>query len=76
MGEAKRRAELGLPHRQKKFVLNKSDRYLSWLPIPKLLAATTSAVPLTRSNVSREALPAIVSTEKISRKIINAPNSI
>ena len=44
-------------------------------PIPKLLAATTSAVPLTRSNVSREALPAIVSTEKISRKIINAPKS-
>ena len=35
MGEAKRRAELGLPHRQKKFVLNKSDRYLSWLPITK-----------------------------------------
>ena len=39
-----------------------------------LLAATTSAVPLTRSNVSLEALPAIVSTEKISRKIINNPN--
>ena len=45
-------------------------------PIPKLLAATTSAVPLTRSNVSVEALPAIVSTEKISRKIINNPNKI
>jgi len=40
-------------------------------PIPKLLAATTSAVPLTRSNVSLDALPAIVSTEKISKKIIN-----
>ena len=45
-------------------------------PIPKLLAATTFAVPLTRSNVSVEALPAIVSTEKISRKVINNPNKI
>ena len=45
-------------------------------PIPKLQAATTSAVPLTRSNVSLEALPAIVSTEKISREIINNPNRI
>ena len=45
-------------------------------PIPKLLAATTSAVPLTRSNVSLEALPAIVSTEKMSREIINNPNRI
>ena len=45
-------------------------------PIPKLHAAKTSAVPLTISNISREALPAIVSTEKISRKIINAPNNI
>ena len=35
MGEAKRREELGLPHRQKKVELNKSDRYLSWLPITK-----------------------------------------
>ena len=35
MGEAKRREELGLPPRQKKVELNKSDRYLSWLPIPK-----------------------------------------
>ena len=34
-------------------------------PIPKLQAATTSAVPLTRSNVSLEASPAIVSTEKM-----------
>ncbi len=40
-------------------------------PIPKLLAATTSAVPLTRSNVSLEALPAIVSTEKISADIFS-----
>ena len=40
-------------------------------PIPKLQAATTSAVPLTRSNVSLEESPAIVSTEKMSRKIIN-----
>jgi hypothetical protein len=45
-------------------------------PIPKLLAATTSAVPLTRSNVSLEASPAIVFTEKMSRKIINNPNRI
>ena len=35
MGEAKRRAKLGLPPRQKNFVLNKSDRYFSWLPITK-----------------------------------------
>ena len=35
MGEAKRREELGLPPRPKKNELNKSDRYLSWLPITK-----------------------------------------
>ena len=35
MGEAKRRGELGLPPRQKKVVLDKSDRYFSWLPITK-----------------------------------------
>ena len=35
MGEAKRREELGLPPRQKKVELNKSDIYLSWLPITK-----------------------------------------
>tara|TARA_Y100001968_G_scaffold304838_1_gene320195 strand:+ start:1175 stop:1336 length:162 start_codon:yes stop_codon:yes gene_type:complete len=35
MGEAKRREELGLPPRQKKFEINKSDRYFSWLPITK-----------------------------------------
>ena len=35
MGEAKRRAKLGLPPRHKNFVLNKSDRYFSWLPITK-----------------------------------------
>ena len=35
MGEAKRRAKLGLPPRQKNFVLNKSDRYFPWLPITK-----------------------------------------
>ena len=35
MGEAKRREELGLPPRRKKVELNKSDRYLSWLPITK-----------------------------------------
>ena len=35
MGEAKRREELGLPPSQKKVESNKSDRYLSWLPITK-----------------------------------------
>ena len=35
MGEAKRREELGLPPRQKKVELNKSDRFVSWLPITK-----------------------------------------
>jgi len=35
MGEAKRREELGLPPRQKKIQINKSDRYISWLPITK-----------------------------------------
>ena len=35
MGEAKRRGELGLPPRQKKVKLTKSDRYFSWLPITK-----------------------------------------
>ena len=35
MGEAKRRDELGLPPRQKKVELNKSDRYISWLPLTK-----------------------------------------
>jgi len=35
MGEAKRREELGLQHRQKKVEKNKSDRYFSWFPITK-----------------------------------------
>ena len=35
MGEAKRREALGLPPRQNKVELNKSDRYFSWLPITK-----------------------------------------
>ena len=35
MGEAKRREQLGLPPRQKKVELNKSDRYISWLPVTK-----------------------------------------
>ncbi len=35
MGEAKRREELGLSPRQKKVELNKSDRYIPWLPITK-----------------------------------------
>ena len=33
MGEAKRREELGLPSRQKKVEINKSDKYFSWLKI-------------------------------------------
>ncbi len=36
-------------------------------PIPKLLAATTSANPLTKSNVSDENDEAMVSTEKTKR---------
>ena len=35
MGEAKRREVLGLPPRQIKVEINKSDRYYSWLPITK-----------------------------------------
>ena len=35
MGEAKRREKLGLPPRPKKVEHNKSDRYISWLPITK-----------------------------------------
>tara|TARA_B100000886_G_scaffold159083_1_gene108483 strand:- start:14 stop:214 length:201 start_codon:yes stop_codon:yes gene_type:complete len=35
MGEAKRRENLGLPPRQKKVEINKSDRYFSWFPITK-----------------------------------------
>ena len=35
MGEAKRREELGIPPRKKTVCLEKSDRYISWLPITK-----------------------------------------
>ena len=35
MGEAKRREELGLPPREKRSEINRSDRYFSWLPITK-----------------------------------------
>jgi len=35
MGEAKRREKLGLQPRKKQVELNKSDKYLSWLPITK-----------------------------------------
>ena len=35
MGEAKRRGELGLPARQKKVEINRSDKYFSWFPITK-----------------------------------------
>ncbi|ABM72783.1 hypothetical protein P9515_15761 [Prochlorococcus marinus str. MIT 9515] len=35
MGEAKRRQDLGIPPRIKKVNHEKSDRYISWLPITK-----------------------------------------
>tara|TARA_Y200000002_G_scaffold19111_1_gene14668 strand:+ start:58 stop:261 length:204 start_codon:yes stop_codon:yes gene_type:complete len=35
MGEARRREELGLPPREKKIEVDKSDRYFSWLSITK-----------------------------------------
>ena len=35
MGEARRREELGLPPREKKIQVDKTDRYFSWLPITK-----------------------------------------
>mgnify|MGYP001293806958 CR=1 FL=1 len=35
MGEAKRRRKLGLAPREQKFEVDKSDRFLSWLPITK-----------------------------------------
>ena len=35
MGEAKRRQLLGLPPREKIIDMEKSDRYISWLPITK-----------------------------------------
>ncbi len=35
MGEAKRRKVLGIPPRKKIVDLNKSDRYISWLPITR-----------------------------------------
>ena len=35
MGEAKRRLELGIAPRKKKIDLEKSDRFISWLPITK-----------------------------------------
>ena len=44
-------------------------------PIPKLHAATTSANPLTYSNVSAETDGAIVSTEKTNMSIRNTPKS-
>jgi len=37
-------------------------------PIPKLLAATTSAIPLMRSNVSLEALPELFPPKKLVGK--------
>jgi len=36
MGEAKRRRELGIPSRKKLLDLEKSDRYISWLPLNKI----------------------------------------
>ena len=35
MGEAKRRAILSIPPREKIIDINESDRYISWLPITK-----------------------------------------
>ena len=35
MGEAKRRKDLGLPPRFKNIKNNKSERFVSWLPISK-----------------------------------------
>ena len=35
MGDSKRREKLGLSPIQKKVELNKSDRYISWLPLTK-----------------------------------------
>tara|TARA_B100001769_G_C21541439_1_gene309337 strand:- start:248 stop:448 length:201 start_codon:yes stop_codon:yes gene_type:complete len=35
MGEAKRREALGIPRRKKNIDIEKSDRYISWLPITK-----------------------------------------
>ena len=35
MGEAKRRKDLGIPPREKLTIIDKSNRYISWLPITK-----------------------------------------
>tara|TARA_B100001057_G_scaffold330205_1_gene330571 strand:- start:148 stop:348 length:201 start_codon:yes stop_codon:yes gene_type:complete len=35
MGEAKRRQVLGIPPRKNRIEIEKSDRYISWLPITK-----------------------------------------
>ena len=35
MGESKRRKELGLAPRVKKIEIDNSERYFTWLPIPK-----------------------------------------
>ena len=35
MGEAKRRQELGIAPRKNKIDLEKSDRFISWLPVTK-----------------------------------------
>tara|TARA_Y100001978_G_scaffold24226_1_gene20533 strand:- start:115 stop:318 length:204 start_codon:yes stop_codon:yes gene_type:complete len=35
MGEARRRGKLGLPPREKKIKVDKSNKYFSWLPITK-----------------------------------------
>ena len=35
MGEAKRKAELGITPRKNKFNKEESDRFISWLPITK-----------------------------------------
>ena len=66
MGEAKRREELGLPPRQKKIESNKSDRYLSWLPITK-----SSIKKYPYMSVATIALGAIIFLVSRGENIIN-----
>ena len=48
MGEAKRRKELGIPPRVKRFQKDKSERLISWLPISKKqLSKYPYAAPVT-----------------------------
>ena len=48
MGEAKRRKDLGIPPRLKKFQKDQSERLISWLPITKKqLSKYPYAAPVT-----------------------------